>query len=209
MARIKCPNCNIDIRDDLTTCPYCGAQLGKTSNYVNNSVDQKWMARWKARLFLVRIFSILICIGLNVLSVVLVKTYFTSTIKSLTGVLFFLSLIALYIFIMSVLRYQVSISVYDGYNVLAYQGIFGYLVVEDKIVAKKFMGLLPVVNKDTILDPSTVCLFLNLNVPEIDEVSARSLRESKDLLTRLPNNKKVLAHYDGKKYVLMYQVSDQ
>ena len=209
MARIKCPNCNIDIRDDITTCPYCGTQLGKTNNNSNNSVDQKWMDRWKTRLFLVRIFSILICIGLNVLSVVLVKTYFTSTIKSLTGVLFFLSLIALYIFIMSVLRYQVSIRVYDGYNVLVYQGIFGYLVVEDKIVAKKFMGLLPVVNKDTILDPSTVCLFLNLNVPEIDEVSARSLRESKDLLTRLPNNKKVLAHYDGKKYVLMYQVSDQ
>ena len=70
------------------------------------------------------------------------------------------------------------------------------------------MGLLPVVNKDTILDPSTVCLFLNLNTPEIDDVSARSLREIKDLLGRLPNNKKVLAHYDGKKFVLMNQVSN-
>lgn len=208
MAKIKCPNCNIDIRDDLTTCPYCGAQSVKNSNAINTSVNPNWTDSWKTKLLLVRILSIVIFVGLNVLSVVLVKTYFTSTIKSLTGVLFFLSLIALYIFIMSVLRYQVSIRVYDGYNVLVYQGLFGYLVIENKVVAKKFMGLLPVVNKDTILDPSTVCLFLNLNTPEIDDVSARSLRESKDLLGRLPNNKKVLAHYDGKKFVLMNQVSN-
>ncbi|MBO7615214.1 MAG: hypothetical protein J6T15_05905 [Bacilli bacterium] len=208
MARIKCPNCNIDIRDDLTTCPYCGSQSVKNSNVINTSVNPNWTDSWKTKLLLVRILSIVIFVGLNVLSVVLVKTYFTSTIKSLTGVLFFLSLIALYIFIMSVLRYQVSIRVYDEYNVLVYQGLFGYLVIEDKVVAKKFMGLLPVVNKDTILDPSTVCLFLNLDTPEIDEVSAKSLKDSKDLLGRLPNNKKVLAHYDGKKFVLMNQVSN-
>ena len=208
MARIKCPNCNIDIRDDLTTCPYCGSQSVKNSNVINTSVNPNWTDSWKTKLLLVRILSIVIFVGLNVLSVILVKTYFTSTIKSLTGVLFFLSLIALYIFIMSVLRYQVSIRVYDEYNVLVYQGLFGYLVIEDKVVAKKFMGLLPVVNKDTILDPSTVCLFLNLDTPEIDEVSAKSLKDSKDLLGRLPNNKKVLAHYDGKKFVLMNQVSN-
>ena len=208
MARIKCPNCNIDIRDDLTTCPYCGSQSVKNSNVINTSVNPNWTDSWKTKLLLVRILSIVIFVGLNVLSVVLVKTYFTSTIKSLTGVLFFLTLIALYIFIMSVLRYQVSIRVYDEYNVLVYQGLFGYLVIEDKVVAKKFMGLLPVVNKDTILDPSTVCLFLNLDTPEIDEVSAKSLKDSKDLLGRLPNNKKVLAHYDGKKFVLMNQVSN-
>ena len=208
MAKIKCPNCNIDIRDDLTTCPYCGAQSVKNSNVINTSVNPNWTDSWKTKLLLVRILSIMIFVGLNVLSVVLVKNFYNSTTKSISAVLFFVSLPALYIFIMSLIRYQISVKNYDGYNVLVYQGLFSYLVIEDKVVAKKFMGLLPVVNKDTILDPSTVCLFLNLDTPEIDDVSARSLRESKDLLGRLPNNKKVLAHYDGKKFVLMNQVSN-
>lgn len=209
MAKIKCPNCNIDIRDDLTTCPYCGSQSVKNSNVINTSVNPNWTDSWKTKLLLVRILSIVIFVGLNVLSVVLVKNFYSSTTKSISAVLFFASLPALYIFIMSLIRYQISVKKYDGYNVLVYQGLFGYLVIEDKVVAKKFMGLLPVANKDTILDPSTVCLFLNLDTPKIDEVSAKSLKDSKDLLGRLPNNKKVLAHYDGKKFVLMNQVSNE
>ena len=208
MARIKCPNCNIDIGDELKSCPFCGTQL-TAPNIVNNNVNPKWMDQWKIRLMLLRILSVVIFISFNVIAVILIRNFYDATIKGVAGLLVTLSFVFLYIFIVSIFKHQIDIKDFDGYSVLVYQGIFGYLVVEDKIVAKKFMGLLPVVNKDTILDPSTVCLFLNLNVPEIDDVSARSLRESKDLLTRLPNNKKVLAHYDGKKYVLMHQVSDQ
>lgn len=207
MSKIKCPNCNIEIDSNSKRCPFCGGKLDY-SNSKYERVDTTWMRKWTRKLGFVRFFSGFAFGLLFSFSIFFIRYDDSTRSKYVSCAFFVLSLISLAITLIATLKHRVYVGNSYRYNVVLYQGFFSYLVIENKVVAKKFMGILPV-KKENILDPSTVCLFLNLENVDIDEVSARSLKDSKDLLGRLPNGKKVLFHYDGKFYDMMEQLDNK
>ncbi len=207
MSKIKCPNCNIEIDSNSKRCPFCGGKLDICNTEITRA-DSRWFRKWTRKLAFIRFFSGFV-FGISFgFSIVYIRYDDSTRTKYICGALFVLSLIALIITLITAFKHRDYVGNSYRYNVVLYQGFFSYLVIENKVVAKKFMGILPV-KKENILNPSTVCLFLNLENVDIDEVSARSLKDSKDLLGRLPNGKKVLIHYDGKVYDMMEQLDNK
>lgn len=207
MSKIKCPNCNIEIDSNLKCCPFCGGKLDY-DNTETNRTDPKWIKKWGWKLKLLRFISSFIFGFSFVLSILIFRIVNSAAAKYISGALIVVAVLSFVVMLLSAFKHFAFYKFSDRYYVLVYRGFFSYLVIEGKVAAKKFMGILPI-KKDNILDPSSVCLFLNSENVDIDEVSKENLKGSKDLLVRLPNNKKVLAHFDGKIYELMEQVDSK
>ena len=203
----KCPNCNIEIDSNVKCCPFCGGKFDYNPTTTDRT-DVKWIKKWGWKLKLLRTISGFMFGFSFVLSILIFRIVNSVAAKYISGALIVVAVLSFIVMLLSGFKHFAFYKFSDRYYILVYRGFFSYLVIEGKVAAKKFMGILPI-KKDNILDPSSVCLFLNSENVDIDEVSKENLKGSKDLLARLPNNKKVLAHFDGKNYELMEQVDNK
>lgn len=146
MALIKCPECNKEVSTAATICPHCGYPINNSHKEdYPKPIDKSWTTKWKNKakvtrrnwliallcsLVILGVFIILLCNDVEVTS----SARYHKTIWAIfTGVMSFISVVLLIIWILSLALIRIRLRQFDEYTILVYVGFKQYLVVEDKI----------------------------------------------------------------------------